>query len=75
VTCALADVTKSKEAAPRGPVRFRRSVLLTKNEAFAACQALADADRCLVRAGQCGEADALCDLFELLEARMAAVDR
>jgi hypothetical protein len=75
VTGGVADVAVSKNAAPRGPLRIRPSVVLTKSEAFAACQVLADADRCLVRAGLLGEADALCDLFELLEARMAAVDR
>jgi hypothetical protein len=75
VTGAVVDVAVPRDAAPRGPVRFLPSVVLTKTEAFAACQVLADADRCLVRAGQFGEADALCDLFELLEARMAAVDR
>lgn len=45
---------------------------LTKVEVFSACQALADADRCLVRAGRTREAGALGDLFELLEARMVA---
>ncbi len=45
---------------------------LTKGEVFSACQALADADRCLVRAGRTREAGALGDLFELLEARMVA---
>lgn len=57
-----------------GPVRFLPTVLLTKGEVFAACQVLADADRCLVRAGLLGEADALGNLFELLENRMAAAD-
>jgi hypothetical protein len=38
---------------------------------FAACQALADADRHLVRAGRLSEAGALGDLFELLEGRLA----
>ena len=47
---------------------------LTKGEVFSACQALADADRCLVRAGRPREAGALGDLFELLEARMVADD-
>ncbi len=71
----VAHTALSPNAGPRGPVRIRPSVVLTKSEAFAACQVLADADRCLVRAGRLGEADALCDLFELLEARMAEVDR
>ena len=47
---------------------------LTKGEVFFACQALADADRCLVRAGRPQEAGALVDLFELLEARMVVDD-
>ena len=34
------------------PVLFAPSVRLTKGEVFSACQALADADRCLVRAGR-----------------------
>ena len=55
-------------------VLFAPSVRLTKGEVFSACQALADADRCLVRAGRPREAGALGDLFELLEARMATDD-
>ena len=54
-----------------GPVRFSDVVHLTKCEAFRACQVLADADRLLVRAGQLPEADALGDLFELFEERLA----
>jgi hypothetical protein len=45
-------------------------VWLTKQEAFAACQALADADRVLVALGEILEAGALGDLFELLEDRL-----
>ncbi len=51
-------------------VRFVPVVGLSKEEVFAACQALADADRHLVRAGHHAEADALGDLFERLEARL-----
>jgi hypothetical protein len=54
------------------PVRFVAAVCLTKREAFDACQALADADRFLLRAGQQEEARALGDLFELLEERLSA---
>jgi hypothetical protein len=50
---------------------FAYSVRLTKEEVFAACQALADADRHLVRAGCLAEADALGELFELFEERLA----
>lgn len=52
-------------------VRFGDSVVLSKGEVFGACQALADADRLLLRGGGKSEASALGDLFELLEARLA----
>lgn len=60
------------EAAPAGPdaVRFQDSVVLSKGEVFGACQALADADRLLLKAGGKSEASALGDLFDLLEARL-----
>lgn len=54
----------------RNRVRFQETVLLTKGEVFEACQALADADRFLLRAGQLATARALGDLFELLEQRL-----
>jgi hypothetical protein len=57
---------------PAAAARFEPSVGLTKREAFGACQALADADRWLIRAGRTAEADALGDLFELLEDRLTA---
>jgi len=59
-------------ARPTTPARFELLVGLTKREAFGACQALADADRWLIRAGRTAEADALGDLFELLEDRLTA---
>jgi hypothetical protein len=46
------------------------TVRLTKAEAFDACQLLADADRCLVRAGYPAEATALVELFDLIESRL-----
>ena len=49
------------------PLRFARSVRLSKGEVFAACQALADADRILLRAGGTAEAGALGDLFDLFD--------
>jgi hypothetical protein len=52
------------------PVRFGARVTLSKEEAFGACQALADAGRVLVRSGGRHEADSLCSLFELLEERL-----
>jgi len=59
---------------PRGlaPVHFGLRVVLTKEEAFGACQALADAGRELVRSGRTAEADTLCSLFSLLEERMVS---
>ena len=56
-----------------GPVTFGTTVLLTKSEVFGACQALADADRALLRSGGTAEAAALGDLFELLEQRLSVV--
>ncbi len=44
--------------------------MLTKEEAFGACQALADAGRVLVRSGGAVEADSLWSLFALLEERL-----
>ncbi len=52
------------------PVHFGSRVVLTKEEAFGACQALADAGRVLVRSGGSAEADLLCALFSLLEERL-----
>jgi hypothetical protein len=56
------------------PARFGAGVWLTKFEVFAACQALADADRVLARSGRGRgrEASALGDLFELFEDRLSA---
>lgn len=54
-------------------IRFAPSVSLTKAEAFGACQALADADRILLKSGRISEAAALGDLFELLEQRLASM--
>ena len=53
------------------PLSFPPAVLLSKAEVFGACQALADADRLLLRCGGTREAAALGDLFELLERRLA----
>ena len=51
--------------------RFAARVWLTKTEVFAACQALADADRVLTRSGRHREARALGTLFELFEDRLS----
>lgn len=48
---------------------------LSKTEVFAACQVLADADRLLLRSGALREAEALADLFELFEERLALGSR
>jgi len=61
----------SLELPGTGPVRFEDTVVLSKGEVFGACQALADADRLLVRSGGKSEASALGDLFDLLEARLS----
>jgi len=52
------------------PVHFGSRVVLTKEEAFGACQALADAGRVLVRSGGSTEADLLWSLFTLIEERL-----
>ncbi|HVC66485.1 MAG TPA: hypothetical protein VND44_02735 [Acidimicrobiales bacterium] len=52
-------------------MRFGTEVVLTKEEVFGACQALADAGRVLVRSGGAAEADTLGSLFALLEERLA----
>jgi hypothetical protein len=77
-TKADGEATGSDPGAPgipeepgAGPVRFQDSVVLSKGEVFGACQALADADRVLLRTGGKSEALALGDLFELLEARLS----
>ena len=56
--------------APARGIRFGAEVVLTKEEAFGVCQALADAGRVLVRSGGSVEADALCSVFVLLEERL-----
>jgi hypothetical protein len=60
------------EASPKLSARFVARVWLTKPEVFAACQALADADRALSRSGRGREARALGDLFELFEDRLSS---
>ena len=69
---AISRLTTIRPAAPAGPVpaSLLLRVHLTKQEVFAACQALADADPVLVAAGGIDQARALADLFELLEDRL-----
>jgi hypothetical protein len=77
-TVAVADTPSETSAGEGGepatsdPVRFQESVVLSKGEVFGACQALADADRVLLKIGGKSEASALGDLFELLEGRLAS---
>ncbi len=70
----LVDRTRTdhRQSGTAMAVRFTPIVRLTKQEAFAACQALADADRALLQAGRAAEATALGDLFELFEERLVA---
>ena len=63
--------TRPGPATGGATVTFGPSVVLTKEEAFSACQALADAGRVLVRSGGSVEADTLCSLFVLLEERLS----
>ena len=58
---------------PRGhcpAVRFAPAVVLTKREAFEACEVCADSERALLRAGRAVEAARAAALFELLESRL-----
>ncbi len=69
------SIPPSDSVAAGDRIRFAPSISLTKAEAFGACQALADADRVLLRSGLISEAAALGDLFELLEQRLASPAR
>jgi hypothetical protein len=53
-------------------VSFSTAVVLTKREAFEACEACADAERALLRTGRAAEAGRLAALFELIESRLVA---
>ena len=67
----LAPVDSTTDLLGR-PLRFSQRVVLSKDEAFRACQALADAGRVLVRSGGASEADTLGSLFSVLEERLVA---
>jgi hypothetical protein len=71
-TSGLPGVRTTARPGPRAlrPVSFSPTVVLTKAEAFDACQALADAGGRLVRLGCTEEATTLAGLFELLERRL-----
>lgn len=51
-------------------VRFANSVVLTKREAFEACEVCAEVERALLRAGRAVEAARAAALFELFENRL-----
>ena len=53
-------------------VSFATAVVLTKREAFEACEACAEAERALLRTGRAAEAGRLAALFELIEARLVS---
>ncbi len=61
-----------RPVAGESEVSFSATIRLTKAEVFAACQALADADRILVSSGGLRESRAIADLFELMEERLVA---
>jgi hypothetical protein len=51
-------------------VRFASVVVLSKREAFEACEICADVERALLRAGRVVEAARAAALFELFESRL-----
>jgi hypothetical protein len=53
-----------------GKVRFALVIVLTKGEAFEACEICADVERALLRAGRAVEAARVATLFELFESRL-----
>jgi hypothetical protein len=53
-----------------GTVRFAPAVVLTKREAFEACEVCAEVERALLRAGRAVEAARAAALFELFESRL-----
>jgi hypothetical protein len=53
-------------------VSFATAVVLTKREAFEACEVCAEAERALLRTGRAVEAGRIAALFELIEARLVA---
>jgi hypothetical protein len=53
-------------------VSFSKAVVLTKREAFEACEVCAEAERALLRSGRAPEAGRLAALFELIESRLVS---
>lgn len=65
-----AHAMSRKPQGGRAAVRFALAIVLTKREAFEACEVCADAERTLLRAGRVAEAARVAALFELFESRM-----
>jgi hypothetical protein len=63
-------VTKVQARENGGAVRFASAVVLSKREAFEACEVYAEAERTWLRAGRAVEAARAAALFELLESRL-----
>ena len=53
-------------------VHFATALVLTKREAFSACEVCAEAERSLLRLGRPVEAAGIAALFELIEGRLVA---
>ena len=49
---------------------FAAAIVLSKREAFEACEAIADSERVLLRSGNASQAARLAALFELVEGRL-----
>lgn len=55
---------------PERKARFAQVLVLSKREAFELCEACADAERALLRAGRPVEAARMASTFELVEGRL-----
>lgn len=63
----------TRQSTEAGPVRFAAAVVLSKREAFETCEACAEAERALLRAGRAPEAARLATVFELIEDRLVLI--
>jgi len=54
------------------PVRFASAVVLSKNEVFEICEALAEAEFAFLRAGRAAQSSRVALLFEMIEARLSS---
>jgi hypothetical protein len=63
-------MTDSAEHSHNISLRFAPAVVLTKREAFQACEVCAEVERALLRGGHASEAARAAALFELLESRL-----